>query len=88
VVGEEEQGFVAAMGEVFHDVAAFNARVRLFWFGAGTAEPREHGFSVSRHADLTKAGIRHIFWETPGVAHEWLTWRRCLHEFAPQLFRG
>ena len=25
--------------------------------------------------------------ETPGTDHEWQTWRRCLHEFAPRLFR-
>ncbi len=27
-----------------------------------------------------------MFYESPGTAHEWLTWRRCLHEFAPLLF--
>ena len=27
-----------------------------------------------------------MYYESPGTAHEWLTWRRCLHEFAPLLF--
>jgi enterochelin esterase-like enzyme len=27
-----------------------------------------------------------VYYESPGTAHEWLTWRRCLHEFAPLLF--
>jgi hypothetical protein len=26
-------------------------------------------------------------YESPGTAHEWLTWRRCFKEFAPLLFR-
>src|SRR5205085_2032388 len=34
----------------------------------------------------TKAGIKNVYYESPGTAHEWLTWRRCLHEFAPLLF--
>jgi enterochelin esterase-like enzyme len=29
---------------------------------------------------------KHEYYESPGTAHEWLTWRRCLHEFAPLLF--
>lgn len=27
------------------------------------------------------------YYESPGTAHEWLTWRRCLQEFAPCLFQ-
>jgi enterochelin esterase-like enzyme len=38
------------------------------------------------HEALEKAGIKHVYYESPGTAHEWLTWRRCLHEFAPLLF--
>ena len=38
------------------------------------------------HEALDKAGIKNVFYESPGTAHEWLTWRRCLHEFAPLLF--
>ena len=40
----------------------------------------------SYHEALEKAGIKHVYYESPGTAHEWLTWRRCLHEFAPLLF--
>ena len=36
---------------------------------------------------LTKAGIHNIYFESPGTAHEWLTWRRALNDFAPRLFR-
>ena len=27
------------------------------------------------------------YYESPGTAHEFQTWRRCLHEFAPLLFQ-
>jgi enterochelin esterase family protein len=37
--------------------------------------------------NLTKAGIHNVYFESPGTAHEWLTWRRCLNDFAPRLFR-
>jgi enterochelin esterase-like enzyme len=30
--------------------------------------------------------FRTVFYESPGTSHEWLTWRRSLHEFAPLLF--
>jgi S-formylglutathione hydrolase FrmB len=38
-------------------------------------------------AALTQAGIHNVYFESPGTAHEWLTWRRCLKDFAPRLFR-
>jgi len=38
---------------------------------------------------LKAAGITNVvYYESPGTAHEWLTWRRCLHEFAPRLFKN
>src|ERR1039458_6950970 len=39
-------------------------------------------------AQFDKAGIRSAYYESPGTAHEFQTWRRCLHEFAPLLFRA
>jgi enterochelin esterase family protein len=27
-----------------------------------------------------------VYYEPAGTAHEWLTWRRDLNEFAPRLF--
>ncbi|MCJ7552234.1 MAG: hypothetical protein MUQ30_21400 [Anaerolineae bacterium] len=78
---------VAAAGGPMDDAAAFNASVRLLWFGAGRGEPREWGITQRRMVELDKAGIRYTYWETPDVAHEWLTWRRCLNEFVTMLFR-
>jgi enterochelin esterase-like enzyme len=72
---------------VMADAEAFNRRVRLLWLGIGTAEPQRMYESVKRyHEALEKAGIKNVYYESPGTSHEWLTWRRCLHEFAPLLF--
>jgi S-formylglutathione hydrolase FrmB len=37
---------------------------------------------------LKTAGIQAIWFESPGTAHEWQTWRRSLYDFAPRLFRA
>lgn len=36
---------------------------------------------------LDDGKIKHVFYESPGTAHEWQTWRRDLKDFAPRLFR-
>jgi enterochelin esterase-like enzyme len=72
---------------VMADVNEFNKKVHLLWLGIGTAEPqRMYDGIKSSHQALEKAGIKHVYYESPGTSHEWLTWRRCLHEFAPLLF--
>jgi enterochelin esterase-like enzyme len=38
--------------------------------------------------ELKKMGIDVVFYESQGTAHEWLTWRRCLKEFVPHLFKN
>ncbi|MEO8018830.1 MAG: alpha/beta hydrolase-fold protein [Pseudomonadota bacterium] len=72
----------------FADPAAFAKRVHLLWLGIGTAE--NEGFLArirGLHAALDEAGIKHVYWESPGTDHEWQTWRRDLKDFAPRLFR-
>jgi hypothetical protein len=32
-------------------------------------------------------GIKYVWFESPGTAHEWLTWRRDLNQYAQLLFR-
>jgi enterochelin esterase-like enzyme len=77
----------SAFDGVFRDTAAFNRKVRLLWLGAGTAEERIHTNTLAMHEALRQAGIRNEFFSSPGTDHEWQTWRRCLYEFAPRLFR-
>ena len=38
------------------------------------------------HEGLDEAGIKTVYYESPGTAHEWQTWRRDLKEFASRLF--
>ncbi|HEX5323969.1 MAG TPA: alpha/beta hydrolase-fold protein [Capsulimonadaceae bacterium] len=73
---------------VMADAGSFNSRVHLVWMGLGTEEPqRIHDSVMGFDASLTAAGIKHTLYSSPGTAHEWLTWRRSLHEFAPLLFQ-
>lgn len=72
---------------LFSDPAKFNQRVELLWLGAGTEEQQLHA-RVSGVADaLRRSGVRVVFFESPGTAHEWQTWRRDLYDLAPRLFR-
>jgi enterochelin esterase-like enzyme len=68
---------------VFSDSAAFNKRVHAFFLGIGSAEGQR---MKTLSEALKKAGIHNTYFESNGIAHEWLTWRRCLREFAPLLF--
>ncbi|HTY64475.1 MAG TPA: alpha/beta hydrolase-fold protein [Acidobacteriota bacterium] len=69
---------------VFADAAAFNKKVKVLFLGIGSTEgPGTKNFSDQ----LTKAGIKNVYFESAGTAHEWLTWRRCLNDFAPRLFK-
>ena len=69
----------------FADAATFNKKVKLFFISNGTVE----GNSPLISSDiLKKAGINNIVvYQSPGTAHEWLTWRRSLNQFARLLFK-
>jgi enterochelin esterase family protein len=70
------------------DPAAFAKRVHLLWIGVGTDEPPMMKNGLERlHNSLADAKIEHVFYESPGTAHEWQTWRRDLKDFAPRLFQ-
>jgi enterochelin esterase-like enzyme len=72
----------------FADPKAFAKKVKLLWLGIGTAEPERMREGIrSFHKALQGAGIEHVYWESPDTDHEWQTWRRNLHDFAPRLFR-
>jgi enterochelin esterase-like enzyme len=42
---------------------------------------------VANAKALKASGFNSVFYVSPNTAHEFLTWRRSLHEFAPLLFR-
>ncbi|HNT93229.1 MAG: esterase [Bacteroidales bacterium] len=69
---------------VFKDPAAFDKQMNLLFISTGTEErtPKEAVEALKAH------GIKNIVYhESQGTAHEWLTWRRALNEFAPRLFK-
>ncbi len=70
------------------DPEAFNKQVKLLWLGTGTVEREGNPNILRLHEQLDKAGIKNVYYESPGTAHEWQTWRRDLYEFAPRLFRN
>jgi enterochelin esterase-like enzyme len=72
----------------FKDGVAVNKKLKLLWLGLGTKELNPFPGSVGAfRAMLDKQGIKHTFYESQETAHEWLTWRRDLKEFAVLIFK-
>ena len=80
------------------DMDDFKKNVKLVFIGYGSRELEQgarrgggrggFGGDPKANADaLKEAGINCHFYVSPQTAHEWLTWRRCMHEFAPLLFQ-
>lgn len=76
------------MNGAFKDGKSLAEKIKLFWLGLGTKEPNPFPGSVGAFRDmLDEAGVKYNYYESPGTAHEWLTWRRSLYKFAQLLFR-
>src|ERR1035438_8832930 len=61
------------------DLDAFKQQVKLVFVSYGS---RENGaVGKASVAALKQAGVNSVFYESPLTAHEWLSWRRSLHEF-------
>jgi enterochelin esterase-like enzyme len=75
-------GFNGLLG----DPAAFARQVKVLFISYGNAGDLAARGTRAFHQALEQAGIKHVYYESPGTAHEWQTWRRSLHEFAPLLF--
>ncbi|WP_300703326.1 family 43 glycosylhydrolase [Bacteroides sp.] len=73
-----------AFNGVFTDAADFNQKVHYLFLGCGTEENMGTAQLVKSLRDM---GIHVASYESQGTAHEWLTWRRCLNEFIPNLFK-
>lgn len=72
--------------EEIADAAAFKEKVKLVFMSYGG---RENGTGAKRSVEaLKQAGINAVYYESPATAHEWQSWRRSLHEFAPLLFQN
>ena len=74
------------------NTAGFRDKVKLVFVSYGSRELTGgrggRGGNPAGDADALKgAGINSVFYVSPDTAHEFLSWRRSLHEFAPLLFR-
>jgi len=77
------------------DMAKFKEKVKLVFVSYGSRElggnrAGGRGFGGDPKvnvAALKEAGINSVFYKSPNTAHEWQSWRRSLHEFAPLLFK-
>ena len=79
--GDPKTAYNGVMG----DARAFNDKVKVLYISIGTEENVQGALTF--HQNLEKHGIKHTYFESVGTAHEWQTWRRSLHGFAPLLFR-
>ena len=80
------------------DMAAFKEKVKLVFVSYGSREidPNNRrtggrgafGGDPKANTDaLKEAGINAQFYVSPQTAHEWLSWRRSLYQFAPLVFQ-
>jgi enterochelin esterase-like enzyme len=67
------------------DMDAFKKMVKVVFVSYGS---RENGAAGKANVEaLKQAGVNSVFYESPQTAHEWLSWRRSLYQFAPLLFQ-
>jgi enterochelin esterase-like enzyme len=74
-----------AYNGVMADAKAFNKQVKVLYISIGTEENVQGARTF--HQKLDQHGIKHVYFESTGTAHEWQTWRRSLRGFASLLFR-
>ena len=73
-----------AYNGIFSRPDEFNEKIHYFSMSCGT----EENFGTERMVNtLREAGINVEFKISEGTAHEWLTWRRGLNEFIPNIFK-
>jgi hypothetical protein len=78
--------------EDVNNTPGFRDRVELAFVSYGSRElegdRRRGGDPRVNAAELKDAGINSVFYVSPDTAHEFLSWRRSLREFAPLLFNN
>jgi enterochelin esterase-like enzyme len=84
-IGMFSGGSIAADDPALADPEAFKKKVKLVFVSYGGKEKTDT--AKANHAALEKLGVRSVYYESPGTAHEWQSWRRSLYQFAPLLFQ-
>jgi enterochelin esterase family protein len=78
-------GVETGYNELLSKPDEFAKQVKVFYISMGSKEGATTGRSI--HEQLEKAGIKHVYFEAPGTAHEFQTWRKSLHGFTQLLFK-
>jgi enterochelin esterase-like enzyme len=93
-IGDFSGGFVArdfkpesSYNGIFTKPQMLNSQLKLLFVGTGTAE-LYYKYLKPFHEKLDEIGVKHVYFESAGTSHEYLTWRRSLNDFVPRLFRG
>lgn len=69
------------------DINAFKKKVKLVFMSFGGKEGGAARIPAAAE-EWNKAGIKGVSYVSPQTGHEWHSWRRSLHEFAPLLFKN
>jgi enterochelin esterase family protein len=81
-------GELTATNSPLANPSEFNRLVKVAFVSYGSVE-RGADTLKSYHDSLVTAGITNMtYYISPGTAHEWQSWRRSFHEFAPLLFQN
>jgi enterochelin esterase-like enzyme len=68
------------------NAAEFKQQVKVAFMSFGSLEPGAPNAKAAAAA-LKENGINAYYYESPGTAHEWQSWRRSLYQFAQLLFK-
>jgi len=68
------------------DIDAFKKSVKVVFMSFGGREGGSAKIGAAAE-EWNKVGIKGVSYISPETAHEWQSWRRSLHEFAPLLFK-
>ena len=80
----DPEQFNAAWNGVFKNATQFNSDYHLVFCTTGEAEGK---LIEEMHNTLLSYGIQNEYYCSPDTAHEWLSWRRSLYQYAKKLFK-
>jgi len=71
-------------GGILSRADEFNKQIKYMFLGIGSQE----NFGTDKLVEHLKSfGVNPQYYVSPDTHHEWLTWRRCLKEFLPNIFK-
>jgi enterochelin esterase family protein len=68
------------------DIDSFKKNTKVVFMSFGGREGGSARIGAAAE-EWTKVGVKGVSYVSPETAHEWQSWRRSLHEFAPLLFK-